>query len=234
MDNEDFRERILNDLMISGVPPEHTQVVLSAVGVKRMIKDHGKAMAKDLADTKAKNLQLESALKEMQAQLDEQARTISAFHVQMNEMESVLESKVSSVQLAAKTAEVVDSYTDKFLTSKEFEKQLKISTQAIEEKIAEKAGISQLQKLIEEVSKELEEKVSVTEFVTEMKKQLKLKVGYKDMEQYYSKDDSQLLVSKIVSEINSINPRDEGQYHNYGQDTGSADPSSGMDLLRSI
>lgn len=38
MDNEDFRERILNDLMISGVPPEHTQVVLSAVGVKRMIK----------------------------------------------------------------------------------------------------------------------------------------------------------------------------------------------------
>lgn len=57
----------------------------------------------------------------------------------MNEMESVLESKVSSVQLAAKTAEVVDSYTDKFLTSKEFEKQLKISTQAIEEKIAEKA-----------------------------------------------------------------------------------------------
>lgn len=40
----------------------------------------------------------------------------------------------------------------------------------------EQAGISQLQKLIEEVSKELEEKVSVTEFVTEMKKQLKLKV----------------------------------------------------------
>lgn len=29
-------------------------------------QDHGKAMAKDLADTKAKNLQLESALKEMQ------------------------------------------------------------------------------------------------------------------------------------------------------------------------
>jgi len=229
MDMEDRKDALFNELILAGAPLDHAHVVLSASGVKKMIKDYSKKDVSELAATKARCSELEDTVEAYRKQVND-------LSIRLQAMEAEVKSKVSLTTFAEKVTPCVEASLKHFLAEE--------LTQTVEKEVA--SVVSSLDELVvmstlkdkyvskDELAKELDNKVSVEEFVQELKKQLKTVVSKTQLQeildQVYNKDE----VKDLIADVIKVSLGGSSTHSAPAMDGAVVPVSDGINLLRSI